>query len=75
MQKARCLKCGFTISGVWRKGPPKACPVCGFDRSDEVVARANAHKAEAAAYTNKNRFGRLMHRVGRVFRKREEPIV
>lgn len=75
METARCLRCGFTIRGVWRKGPPKACPACGFSRSDEVVARANAHKAEAAEYAKKNWFGRLLHRVRRVFRKREEPIV
>ena len=75
MQKARCLKCGFTISGVWRKGPPKACPVCGFDRSDEVVARAKAHKAEAVEYAGKGAVGKMLHLAGKLFEKKEEPIV
>ncbi len=75
MDTARCYKCGFTMRGTFRKGPPKACPACGFTRSAEVLARINAEKADAVAYAKKGFWGRLMHRLRRAVRPKPVPIV
>ena len=75
MDTARCYRCGFTMRGVFRKGPPAACPACGFSRSKEVVALMAQQKAEAAEYARKGFIGKVWHRVKRVFRKRQEAIV
>lgn len=37
MKNARCMRCGFTMRGRFTKGPPKSCPVCGFDKSQEIL--------------------------------------
>jgi ribosomal protein L37E len=37
MTTSRCLRCGFTMRGRFIKGPPKSCPVCGFDKSQEIL--------------------------------------
>jgi predicted Zn-ribbon and HTH transcriptional regulator len=37
MTNARCMKCGFVLRGRFTKGPPKACPLCGFDKSQEIL--------------------------------------
>ena len=76
MRNARCLKCGLVIQGVWRHGPPKACPACGFTRSDEVVARAKQHQDEAKAFAKKSRIGKMLHNMKKaLFPKKEEPII
>ena len=63
------------MRGTFRKGPPKACPACGFTRSAEVKAQLEAHRAEAVAYAKKGFWGRLMHRVRRAVRPKPAPIV
>ena len=75
MDTARCFRCGFTMRGAFRKGPPKACPACGFSRSGEVLARINAEKADAVAYAKRGFWGRLAHRVRRAVRPKPAPIV
>lgn len=37
MTKARCLKCGLVINGRWKSGPPKSCPKCGYDKSEQDI--------------------------------------
>ena len=37
MKTSRCLKCGFTMRGRFIHGAPKSCPVCGFDKSQEIL--------------------------------------
>ena len=51
------------------KGPPAACPVCGFTKSKEVQAALNAHKAEQEAYGKMSWLGKLWFRVEKRFRK------
>ena len=63
------------MRGTFRKGPPKACPACGFTRSAEVLARINAEKADAVAYAKKGFWGRLLHRLRRAVRPKPEAIV
>lgn len=75
MDTARCFRCGFTMRGRFVKGPPAACPACGFTRSAEVLARINAEKADAVAYAQKGFWGRLAHRVRRALKPKPEPIV
>ena len=63
------------MRGTFRKGPPKACPACGFTRSAEVLARINEEKADAVAYAKKGFWGRLLHRLRRAVRPKPEAIV
>ena len=69
MATARCLKCNFTMQVPVSKGPPAACPACGFTKSKEVQAALNAHKAEQEAYCKMSWLGKLWFRFKKRFRK------
>lgn len=47
MKMAYCWKCQFKM--VIRKHTPKACPACGFDRSDEVMEYERQYQAKLKA--------------------------
>lgn len=46
MTTARCLKCGFAVRGRFKSGPPKTCPVCGFNGSANVMRKMVELKQE-----------------------------
>ena len=54
MKNARCLKCGFTLRGMFKHGAPKACPACGFDRSNEVLAKMATAKIQEKQENDSN---------------------
>ena len=63
MTTAKCLKCGLVIKGVFRKGPPAACPACGFSGSQGVLDQMKAQREAQAAYLKKGKWGRLWYQL------------
>ena len=55
MKTARCLKCGFTMRGCFRKGAPKACPTCGYDKSQEDLRKMATAKIQEKQDNENNR--------------------
>lgn len=45
---ARCWnpKCGLTMRGLWRKGAPKNCPVCGWGQEEVQAMLKSQTKVE-----------------------------
>lgn len=67
MQTARCYKCGLTIRGVWRHGPPAACPACGFSGSRDVLESIKREQDERLRYFKMGKWGRFWYQVGKLF--------
>ena len=51
------------------KGPPAACPACGFTKSKEVQAALEANKAEQEAYSKMGLLGKAWFRIRKRFRR------
>lgn len=56
MKIARCMNpdCRLVIPGRWKKGPPKACPRCGFTGSADLAESQTPLKEWDAKLAEKN---------------------
>ena len=54
MKTAHCLKCGFKMRGMFKHGAPKACPACGYDKSQEDLRKMATAKIQEKQENDSN---------------------